>query len=110
MFRFLRIKERAQGEIKDLMGAKIGLQNSQPCFYLWGRPTAAIGRRGEGFLSKQPLVFPLNCKRFRVKGGGEASSWRGEHLEYICFWGNFCGFGFKKINLEKIFLVIVSWI
>jgi hypothetical protein len=34
MFRFLRIKERAQGEIKDLMGAKIGLQNSQPCFYL----------------------------------------------------------------------------
>jgi hypothetical protein len=92
------------------MGAKIGLQNSQPCFYLWGRPTAAIGRRGEGFLSKQPLVFPLNCKRFRVKGGGEASSWRGEHLEYICFWGNFCGFGFKKINLEKIFLVIVSWI
>jgi len=48
MFRFLRIKERAKGEIKDLMGAKIGLQNSQPCFYLWGMPTAAIRRKGEG--------------------------------------------------------------
>jgi len=103
MFRFLRIKERAQGEIKDLMGAKIGLQNSQPCFYLWGRPTAAIGRRGEGFLSKLPLVFPLNCKRFRVKVGGEANLWKGEHLGCICFWDNFCGCSFKKI-----ILVIVS--
>ena len=46
MFRFLRIKERAKGEI--LMGAKIGLQISQPCFYLRGMPTAAIRRRGEG--------------------------------------------------------------
>lgn len=103
MFRFLRIKERAKGEIKDLMGAKIGLQNSQPCFYLWGRPTAAIGRRGVGgFLSKLPLVFPLNCKRFRVKGGREASLRRGER--------NFCHCEFKKVNLGKIFLIIISWI
>jgi hypothetical protein len=96
MFRFLRIKERAKGEIKDLMGAKIGLQISQPCFYLRGMPTAAIRRRGEGFLSKLPLVFPLNCKRFRVKGGREASLRRGER--------NFCHCDLKKSKFrENIF-------